>query len=511
MMHGHGKSDEAIVAVKPANTVEPSAAEPVERRAKAKGNASQQSTFRAQSRVDASQALERIRKAARERKEEKFISLLHHIDTDQLEEAFYDLKENAAPGMDGLTWKDYEQDLERKLAALHAQVHRGANRALPSRRVYISKPDGRQRPLAVAAIEDKIVQRAVATVLNAIYEEDFLGFSYGFRPGRGAHDAMDALVVGIESKKVNFILDADIRSFFDTVSQEWLIRFLEHRIGDRRIIRLIQKWLMAGVFEDGEVRGSERGTAQGSVISPLLANIYLHYVLDLWAESWRRHEATGDMIFVRYADDFIVGFQHEGDARRFLDALRKRLGEFVLSLHPEKTRLIEFGRFAAQNRKRRGLGKPETFNFLGFTFICGKSRRGKFLIKRKSRRDRMRAKLAEIKQALRRCMHQPIPVQGKWLMQVVRGYFNYHAVPTNRPALVTFRDEVTKRWRRALSRRSQKGALTWKRMKSIADDWLPKPAILHPWPKQRFAVTHPRWEPYAGKPHVRFCAGGAQQ
>jgi RNA-directed DNA polymerase len=511
MMHGRGKSDEAIVAAKPGNNAEPSAAEPVERRAEAKGNAGQQSTSRAQSRKDVSQALERIRKAARERKKEKFISLLHHVEPDLLEAAFYALKENAAPGVDGLTWKDYEQDLERKLADLHARVHRGAYRALPSRRVYIPKPDGRQRPLAVAALEDKIVQRAAVAVLNAIYEEEFLGFSYGFRPGRGAHDAMDALVVGIESKKVNFILDADIQSFFDTVSKEWLVRFLEHRIGDRRMIHLIQKWLKMGVLEDGEVRASDRGTAQGAVISPLLANIYLHYVLDLWAERWRRHEATGDMIIVRYADDFIVGFQHENDARRFLDELRKRLGEFSLSLHPEKTRLIEFGRFAAENRKRHGFGKPETFDFLGFTFICGKSRRGKFLIKRKSRRDRMRAKLMEIKQALRRRMHQPIPVQGRWLTQVVRGYFNYHAVPTNRHALVVFRNEVIRRWRRTLSRRSQKGALTWERMRSIAEACLPKPHILHPWPKQRFAVTYPRWEPYAGKPHVRFCAGGAQQ
>jgi RNA-directed DNA polymerase len=301
-----------------------------------------------------------------------------------------------------------------------------------------------------------------------------------------------------------------VATSFDTVSQDWLVRFLEHRIGDRRVIHLIQKWLKMGVLEDGEVRVSGRGTAQGSVISPLLANIYLHYVLDLWAERWRRHEATGDMIIVRYADDFIVGFQHEGDARRFLNELRRRLEEFALSLHPEKTRLIEFGRFAAANRKRRGLGKPETFNFLGFTFICGKSRRGKFLIKRKSRRDRLRTKLKEVKEALRRCMHQPIPTQGRWLKQVIRGYFNYHAVPTNRRALVVFRDEVIRSWRRTLGRRSQKGVLTWEQMRSLADTWLPTPHILHPWPKQRFAVTHLRWEPYAGKPHVRFCAGGAQ-
>ena len=511
MMHGHGKSDSAIVAGKPTNAAEQTAAEPVERRAEAKGNASQPRTGRMPSRGTVEQGLERIRRSARERKQEKFTTLLHHISTEHLEQAFDELKKSAAPGVDGRTWGDYERNLERNLEDLHARVHRGAYRALPSRRVYIPKPDGRQRPLAVAAVEDKIVQRAAAAVLNAIYEEDFLGFSYGFRPGRGAHDAMDALVVGIERTRVNWILDADIRSFFDTVNQEWLIRFVEHRIGDRRIIRLIRKWLKAGVLEDGVVTVSEQGTGQGAVISPLLANIYLHYALDLWAERWRRHEATGDMIIVRYADDFIVGFEHEGDARRFLEAMRQRLEEFALSLHPEKTRLIEFGRHAAENRKRRGLGKPETFNFLGFTFICGESRRGRFLIKRKTRGDRMRAKLQAIKQELRRRMHWPIAAQGKWLRHVVRGYFNYHAVPTNRHSLVVFRDEILKRWRRTLNRRSQKRLLSWTQMRSLAAEWLPKPLILHPWPNQRFAVTHPRWEPYAGKPHVRFCAGGAQQ
>jgi group II intron reverse transcriptase/maturase len=338
----------------------------------------------------------------------------------------------------------------------------------------------------------------MAALLNAIYEEDFLGFSYGFRPGRGAHDAMDALCVGIHSKKVSYILDADIRSFFDEISWEWLVRFLEHRIGDRRIIRLIQKWLKAGILEDGVVSVSDKGTGQGSVISPLLANIYLHFALDLWAARWRRREATGDMIIVRYADDFIIGFQHESDAQRFLDEMRKRLGEFALSLHPEKTRLIEFGRFAAERRKRRGLGKPETFDFLGFSFICGKTRSGKFQIKRKTRRDRMRAKLREIKEAMRRRMHQPIPEQGKWLRQVVRGYFNYHAVPTNAHALAVFRHHVTDLWRRTLRRRSQKDRMTWERMTQLVSDWLPEPIILHPWPSDRFAVTHPRWEPYAG-------------
>jgi RNA-directed DNA polymerase len=502
MMSGHEKSDSVIVAVKPANkathpAVEQSAvglavAELVEPRTETKGNADQQSTCRAQSRVSVSQALERIRKVAKERKKEKFTALFHHISIELLEEAYFELKEDAAPGVDRLTWMDYEADLERKLEDLHDRVQRGAYRALPSRRVYIPKPNGRQRPLAVAALEDKIVQRAVVALLNAIYEEDFLGISYGFRPGRGTHDALDALCVGIDSRKVSWILDADIQSFFDTVNQEWLIRFVEHRIGDQRIIRLIRKWLKAGVLEDGIVTVSDRGTGQGAVISPLLANIYLHYALDLWAVRWRQREATGDMIIVRYADDFIVGFQHENDARSFLDEMRERLQKFALTLHPEKTRLIEFGRFAAERRQRRGLGKPETFDFLGFTFICGKTRHGKFQIKRKTRRDRMRAKLRMIKEEMWQRMHQPLPDQAKWLWHVVRGYFNYHAVPTNFRALVAFRTEIAKRWYRVLTRRSERTKLNWAQMKQLIDAWLPKPRILHPWPDKRFAVSHPR-------------------
>src|ERR1700680_4998931 len=492
MMTGGGESDSAIVAGKPTNKAERSAAEPAEPRAEAKGNAGQQSTRRAQNWVSVSQSLEAIRQTARQRKKEKFTALFHHVSIDHLEEAFLELKENAAPGVDGLTCRDYEQHLERNLEDLHARVHRGAYRALPSRRVYIPKPDGRQRPIAVAALEDKIVQRATAAVLSAIYEEDFLGFSYGFRPGRGTHDAMDALLVGITSTKVNFILDADIRSFFTEVSQEWVVRFLEHRIGDRRIIRLVQKWLRAGVLEDGIVTIEEKGTGQGSVISPLLANVYLHYVFDLWAERWRRREATGDMIMVRYADDTVVGFQHENDPRHFRDAIRDRLREFSLSLHPEKTRLIEFGRFAAQNCKRRGRSKPETFKFLGFVLICDKSRRGDFRIRRKSRRDRMCAKLREIKEALRHRMHRPIPETGKWLAQIVAGYFAYHAVPTNSPALSAFRYHVVILWHRRLCRRSQRARLVWTQMAKLADEFLPKPRVPHPWPSVRFSVRHPR-------------------
>ena len=511
MMHGRGKSDSAIVAVKPTNKAGQLAAEPVEQRAEAEGNAAQQSTRRAQDRGSVSHALDRIRRVARQRKKEKFTALFHHISIDHLADAFAELKENAAPGVDGLTWRGYEPDLDRKIADLHSRLHRGAYRALPSRRVYIPKPDGQQRPLAVAALEDKIVQRATIAVLNAIYEEDFLGFSYGFRPKRSQHDALDALIVGITSKKVNYILDADIRSYFDSVSQDWLIRFLKHRISDPRMIRLIQKWLRAGILEDGVVAVSETGTGQGSVASPLFSNVYLHYVFDLWAERWRRREATGDMIIVRYADDIIIGFEHKSDARRFWDAMRERLAEFSLSLHPDKTRLIEFGRFAAAQRARRGLGKPETFRFLGFTFICGQSRQGRFALQRKSRGDRMRAKLKEIKKELRRRMHQPIPEQGNWLKQVVTGFFAYHAVPTNSRALDAFRYHVTDLWRRSLRRRSQKDRTAWNRITKLADDYLPKPRILHPWPEARFAVRHPRWEPSARIGPARICAGGTQR
>ena len=492
MMHERGKSDSVIGAVKPANKAERSAAELVEQRAGTEGNADQQSTRRAQGRESVSQALGRIRQAAKQRKKEVFTSLLHHISIDLLRLSFFAIKKDAASGVDGLTWQDYGADLERKLADLHDRVHRGAYRALPSRRQYIPKPDGRQRPIAIAALEDKIVQRATVAVLSAIYEEDFLGFSYGFRPKRSQHDALDALVVAITSKKVNYILDADIRGFFDEVNRSWLTRFLEHRIGDPRILHLIQKWLKAGILEDGVVTNSEKGTPQGSVASPLLANVYLHYAFDLWAKRWRRREATGDMIIVRYADDIVVGFEHESDARRFWDAMRERLQEFSLSLHPEKTRLIEFGRFAAANRRRRGLSKPDSFKFLGFTFICGKSLRGNFLLKRRSRRDRMKAKIKEVAGELRRRMHQSIPEQGTWLKQVITGYFAYHAVPTNWAALGAFRDEIIKRWQWTLQRRSQKGSRTWEQMKKLADDWLPKPRILHPWPNQRFAVKHPR-------------------
>jgi RNA-directed DNA polymerase len=494
MMHALEKSDSAIVAMKLANktAVSKAVAELMEPRAGTKGNAEQPHTRRTQCRGSVSQRLNRVRKAARQRKKEKFTALLHHIDLDLLLESFLALKSRAAAGVDKVTWEDYDARLLDNLQDLHKRIHSGAYRALPVRRVFISKDDGRQRPLGIAALEDKIVQRATVAVLGAIYEEDFLGFSYGFRPKRGQHDALDALSVAISSSPVNWILDADIKGFFDAVNQDWLIRFLEHRIGDERIIRLVRKWLKAGVLEEGQWQSSDMGTPQGAVISPLLANIYLHYVFDLWVKQWRKREAKGKVIVVRYADDIVAGFELESDARRFWDAMRERFEQFGLELHGGKTRLIEFGRFAADRRKRRGQGKPETFTFLGFTFICGKSRNGSFLMQRKTRTDRMRVKLLEIKEQMRKRMHASIPVQGMWLKSVVTGFFAYHAVPTNQRALSAFRYHVVELWRKSLRRRSQKTKLTWERMTQLVNDWLPIPRILHPWPNQRFAVKHPR-------------------
>ena len=497
MMHEREKSDPAILAKRPANEAEQPAAEWVERRVGTEGNMGEPRTGRTPSRESVSQGLDRVRQAAKARKKERFTALLHHVSVELLMDAYFWLKPNAAPGVDGVTWREYAQDLEANIGELHARIHRGAYRALPSRRKYIAKPDGRQRPLGIAALEDKIVQRAVVEVLNAIYEEDFCGFSYGFRPRRSQHEALDALAAAITRTKVNWILDADLRSFFDTVSHEWQVRFAEHRIGDPRVIRLIRKWLEAGVMEDGVLTPTEEGTPQGAVASPLLANIYLHYVFDLWAQRWRGHHARGNVTFVRYADDIVCGFEHEADAQRFHADLQQRLEQFALSLHPDKTRLIEFGRFAAAHRARRGLGKPETFTFLGFTHICGRSRQGAFQLKRKSRRDRMRAKLRAIKEELRQRMHDPIQRQGHWLRLVVRGYFAYHAVPTNIASLSAFRQHVVDLWRRALQRRSQKDHTTWCRIAVLAAEFLPAPRILHPWPDARFAVTHPRWEPGA--------------
>ena len=422
----------------------------------------------------------------------QFTALLHHVTVALLREGFYALKRKAAPGVDGITWEEYESGLEGRLVDLHRRVHRGAYRAQPSRRVYIPKPDGRQRPLGVAALEDKIVQHAVVTILNQIYEEDFRGFSYGFRPGRSQHQALDALYIAITRKKVNYVLDADIRGFFDNLDRGWLLKFLQHRVADPRMLRLIQKWLEAGVMEEGEWKDTETGTPQGSVISPLLANIYLHYVFDLWVDAWRKKCAHGDVVVIRYADDNVLGFQHLAEADRFLAEFRERLAKFGLELHPDKTRRIEFGRCAERDRKNRGEGKPETFDFLGFTHISEKARNGNFAVTRHTIGKRLRGKLAEIKQQLQQRMHEPVGQTGKWLRSVVQGYFNYHAVPGNGKRLLAFRDAVSRYWRQALRRRSQRSRIDWERMERLVRRWIPSVRILHPYPNVRFDAIHPR-------------------
>jgi RNA-directed DNA polymerase len=485
-MHERGRSDSPIVLARSPNNAARAVAEAAEGSGLAKGNADSKTRPGCKAGVSVPSALDRVRRVAQQDREARFVSLLHHVDVGRLRAAYWALKPKAAPGVDGVTWWDYGQDLEGNLRDLHARVHAGGYRARPSRRAYIPKPDGRQRPLGIAALEDKLLQRAVVEVLNAIYEADFVGFSYGFRPGRRPHDALDALAVGIEKRKVNWILDADIRGFYDSIDHEWMLKFLEHRIADRRVLRLIRKWLKAGVIEHGEWSETMEGTPQGASASPLLSNVYLHYVFDLWAHQWRRRNARGDVILVRFADDYVVGFQHRDDAERFLVELRDRFAKFSLELHAEKTRLIQFGRFAAQQRKQRDLGKPETFDFLGFTHICGKTKSGSFALRRITITKRRRAKLYKVKEELVHRRYLPIPEQGQWLASVVRGHCAYYAVPGNYEAVDAFCGEVTKHWYRALRRRSQRTSLTWERMSRLEARWLPPAKIMHPWPNVRF-------------------------
>lgn len=489
-MYGRGKSDSFVVPGKSANNAgHATAAESMEGRGLAKGNVVETDARRTQSRERAPSGLERVRQAAKEDKKQRFTALLHHVyDIDRLRAAYQALGRDAAAGVDGVTWRTYGEDLEANLLDLSERIRRGAYRASPVRRVYIAKSDGRQRPLGVPTLEDKVVQRAVVEVLNAIYETDFLGFSYGFRPGRSPHQALDALTVGIVDRKVNWVIDADIRSFFDTLKHEWLVRFVEHRIADTRVVRLIQKWLRAGVMEAGARTTSEVGTVQGGSISPLLANLYLHYVFDLWVQQWRGR-ARGDVVVVRFADDFVVGFEHQGEAERFLVELRERFAQFSLELHPDKTRLIEFGRFAARNRAQRGEGKPSTFDFLGFTHACGQTLARRFKVLRMTARKRMQSKLADVASTLRERLHWPVPKLGAWLGSVVRGHVRYFGVPDNSRAINTFRFRVGTHWTRAMRRRSQVDRTTWERMTRLIDRWLPPAKICHPWPHQRLAAT----------------------
>lgn len=486
-MNGHGKSDRVVVPQKSPNNAGPNAAEAMEGSTRAKENLLEQNAHRTQSRESAPSALERIRQAARRDKKQKFTALMHHIyDPERLRRCYRAIERNAAAGVDGETWQHYGEQLDKNIQDLAERLRHGAYRAKPVKRAYIEKSDGSLRPLGMPTLEDKIVQRSCVEVLGTIYEQDFLGFSYGFRPGRNQHQALDALSIGITTKKVNWVLDADLRDFFGTLKHEWVVKFTEHRVADERVVRLVQKWLSAGVLEDGKRTHSETGTVQGGSVSPLIANIYLHYVLDLWVEQWRKRKAKGDVICVRYADDYVTGFEHRHEAERFLTELRERLAQFGLELHPDKTRLIEFGRHATDDRRARGEGKPETFGFLGFTHSCGKTRKGKFKVLRQTMRKRMQAKLQTVKGELRRRMHDGTKTMGTYLRSVLTGHVRYYGVPDNSRALSAFRVALVRLWIRTLRRRSQKHRLPWKRMTHIARQWLPHPRICHPWPSERF-------------------------
>lgn len=494
MSHGRGKSDRGVVPKKLPNKAAgevPAAAEVAEGRPRAKGNAVELRMSRRSMRVyDVQTALDGIRQTAKGRPGAKFTTLMHHIyQVERLRAAYFACKRDAAAGVDGQTWASYGQNLEGNLRDLSDRLGRGGYRPQPVKRVYIDKADGSKRPLGVPALEDKIVQRASVEVLNAIYEQDFQGFSYGFRRGRSAHNALDAVAVGVGARRVNYVLDADISKFFDTIEHDWLVKFIEHRVADARVVRLIKKWLHAGVLEDGQVTRSELGTVQGGSISPLLANIYLHYAFDLWVEQWRRRQAKGDVVIVRYADDWVAGFEHRADAERFRREVDARLKNFGLALHENKTRLIEFGRFARRDRSRRGQGKPETFDFLGFTHCCGTTRKGKFMVLRITSAKRLRAKLHAVKDELRRRMHHPIAEQGQYLRSVVAGHTRYFGVPDNGARIGMFRLQVGRLWHRTLCRRSQAKHLSWQRMHKIVAHWLPSPRICHPYPYQRLIVT----------------------
>ena len=497
--HGQGESHSGVVPTKRSNAGPGGPKEIVEGRPLTKENTEEPNPYRTPSRESGSRGLDRVRKAAQKDKQLRFTALLHHVTIELLRSSYSDLKRRAAAGVDGVTWQAYGEGLEERLADLHGRIHRGAYHAQPSRRVWIDKADGRKRPWGIAALEDKIVQAAMVEVLNSIWEEDFLGFSYGFRPGRKQHDALDALYVGISSQKVNFVLDLDIRSFLDKVGHDHMEKFVRHRIGDERVVRLIRRWWQAGVMEGGQWYETQEGTPQGAVISPLLANLYLHDVLDLWVQAWRKKMAYGDRIVVRYADDAVLGFQYREDAARFLGELQERVRKFGLELHPEKTRLLEFGRYAAERRAKRGEGKPETFNFLGFTHICGRNHEtGYFMVYRKTIGKRMAAKLQQIRQQLRAKMHEKTPAIRAWLQSVVRGYFRYHAIPRNEARLKAFRHAVLRMWWWQLGRRSQRSRWTWNKFWERLGCLLPEVEILHVYPEVRFA-----WQHIRGKNRVR--------
>jgi RNA-directed DNA polymerase len=488
---GSEESDAGMVPEKSAKTwVTP--VESMEGRAAAEGKSAHGDAHRAQDRERAPTQVERIGQRAKEKKGERFDNLLSALKVPLLTEAYQRLRRSAAPGVDGVTWEEYGEHLDARLLDLQDRIHRGSYHPQPVRRVHIPKGDGRTRPLGIPTLEDKIVQQAVRMVLEPIYERMFLGFSYGFRPGRSQHDALNALAEAI-SRKLNWVLDADIRAFFDTIDHGWMQKFLEHRIADRRMVRLLMKLLHAGVMEDGELREVGEGTPQGGNVSPLLANIYLHYALDLWAQQWRKRHARGEMYIVRYADDFVMGFQNEQDARAMREALASRLAAFGLELHPDKTRVLRFGRFAREKCEREGRRSPETFDFLGFTHIAGIDRRGAFQLKRRTSRKKRKAKLAKLSEEMHRRRHEPVPLQHAWLCSVLRGHYRYYGVPTNTPALKSFRERVRSGWHRQLQRRSQRARWNCARRAAHEERFpLPLPMIHHPWPSLRRAVPSTR-------------------
>lgn len=491
MTNGCRKSDRLVVPKKSSNKPDNVGAEKMEGRGLPEENKKQQNMLRTLRRESVLSKLQLIHQRAKADNKMKFTALMHHIyNTDMLRMSYLEIKRNAASGVDKETWLSYGKELEKNLYNLSERLKRGAYRAKPVRRVYIPKADGKLRPLGVTALEDKIVQRATVAVLNTIYEVDFKEFSYGFRPKHSQHQALDALYIGLSAKKVNYVLDADIRDFFNKINREWLVKMIEHRIADKRVVHLIQKWLNAGILEEGKIIFNDQGTPQGGSGSPLLANVFLHYVYDLWVQQWGKQKARGEMIVVRFADDTVVGFQYESDAKQFQVELKARLLKFGLELHPEKTRLIEFGRFAAENRKKRGEGKPETFTFLGFTHICGKTRKnGKFAILRQTIKKRMHAKVKEIKDELKIRMHDSIQEVGQWLKAVVTGHYRYYGVPGNYDAMSDFRYLISQRWMHSLRRRGQKGLVTWDKMTKLIDCWLPLPQIYHKYPNERIGVT----------------------
>lgn len=487
-----GKSDAAIVPEKQANKTSSGVADLVEERAATKGNTHTDNRSRTQSRNNAMSGLVRVREIANQDPKTQFTALLHHVTVDVLRQSFYQLKRDSAAGVDGVDWRSYKEGLEDRITDLHSRIHTNRYRPRPSRRVYIPKSDGSQRPLSIQCLEDKLTQQALVQVLNQVYEADFLGFSYGFRPGRGAHDALDALSYSITHRKINWVLDLDIRKFFDTVEHEWLMRMLAHRIHDKRVLALVKRWLKVGVIEDGKRHPSTVGTPQGAVISPLLANVYLHYVYDLWAHSWRTNHAKGDVVIVRYADDSVLGFQYVDDAQRFRRALAVRLGRFGLSLHPQKTQLLRFGQFATRDEQSRGASKPKTFDFLGFTHYCKFRRNGSFTVGRRTSRKRLQASIRSITLELRRRLHAPMHETARWLTRVIRGHLNYFAVPGNLECVGQFRYEVIRRWFKLLRRRSQRHRLTWATFAQRANSWFPVVRTLHEYPQKRFLVKHPR-------------------